>query len=118
MSSAGQCIPRVYNTEHEVSLPVNWLVQAITRADRSYVNHCVAHSWRRRMASAHFEQRVSAMQKFAAQYLPHLTSSEQTGLTTFVDCLSQHYGANLLHVVLLVPKRVVIPMISLTWMCW
>jgi len=52
------------------------------------------------MASAHFEQRVSAMQKFAAQYLPHLTSSEQTGLTTFVDCLSQHYGANLLHVVL------------------
>jgi len=40
------------------------------------------------------------MQKLAAQYLPHLTSSEQTGLTTFVDFLSQRYGANLLHVVL------------------
>ena len=52
------------------------------------------------MASSHFEQHASAMQKLAAQYLPHLTSSEQTGLTTFVDRLSQLYSANLLHVVL------------------
>jgi hypothetical protein len=70
------------------------------------------------MASSHFEQRVNAMQKLAAQYLPHLTSSEQTGLITFVDCLSQHYGANLLRLVLFVLKSVGISMISLTWMCW
>ncbi len=43
----------------------------------------------------------AAQKEIATKHLPHLAPNEQAGLVAFVDRLRQHYGPDLLHVVLL-----------------